>query len=72
MIHFIVGYVLSEEAVRRFVVQGLPNQNCRQDNNGAEDVEIGNEWCKVLAYTYIIFFFRQKYFVLRFLFQENV
>lgn len=35
------GYVLSEEAVRRFVVQGLPNQNCRQDNNGAEDVEIG-------------------------------
>ena len=36
------GYVLSKEAVRRFVVQALPDAKlCRQDNAGAEDVEIG-------------------------------
>lgn len=36
------GYVLSREAVRRLVVEGLPNRTrCRQDNGGAEDVEMG-------------------------------
>ncbi|XP_017856635.1 PREDICTED: glycoprotein-N-acetylgalactosamine 3-beta-galactosyltransferase 1-like [Drosophila arizonae] len=46
------GYVLSREAVRRFVVEALPNPKlCKQDNNGAEDVEIGKclENVKVLA-----------------------
>ncbi|XP_037809511.1 glycoprotein-N-acetylgalactosamine 3-beta-galactosyltransferase 1 isoform X1 [Lucilia sericata] len=36
------GYVLSKEAVRRFVEQAIPNKKlCRADNDGAEDVEIG-------------------------------
>lgn len=36
------GYVLSKEAVIRFVEQGIPDKTkCRQDNDGAEDVEIG-------------------------------
>ncbi|KRG03028.1 uncharacterized protein Dmoj_GI25533 [Drosophila mojavensis] len=46
------GYVLSREAVRRFVVEALPNPKlCKQDNTGAEDVEIGKclENVKVLA-----------------------
>lgn len=42
ILYSFAGYVLSREAVRKFVVEGLPNQECRQDNNGAEDVEIGN------------------------------
>ncbi|XP_073971317.1 glycoprotein-N-acetylgalactosamine 3-beta-galactosyltransferase 1-like isoform X2 [Rhodnius prolixus] len=36
------GYVLSKEALRRFVVEGIPDHTkCRQDNGGSEDVEIG-------------------------------
>nr|XP_029710299.1 LOW QUALITY PROTEIN: glycoprotein-N-acetylgalactosamine 3-beta-galactosyltransferase 1 [Aedes albopictus] len=35
------GYVLSKEAVRRFIEEAIPNKNCRQDNGGSEDVEIG-------------------------------
>lgn len=36
------GYVLSKEAVRRFVVDALPNKDkCKSGNSGAEDVEIG-------------------------------
>lgn len=36
------GYVLSKEALRRFVEKAIPNKNfCRQNNNGAEDAEIG-------------------------------
>ncbi|XP_055594162.1 glycoprotein-N-acetylgalactosamine 3-beta-galactosyltransferase 1-like [Uranotaenia lowii] len=45
------GYVLSKTAVKRFVEEAIPNQNCRQDHNGAEDVEMGKcmEVAKVLA-----------------------
>lgn len=36
------GYVLSKEAVIRFVEEAIPDKRmCRQDNAGAEDVEIG-------------------------------
>lgn len=39
---FFAGYVLSKEALRRFVVEGIPDHTkCRQDNGGSEDVEIG-------------------------------
>ncbi|XP_023167542.2 glycoprotein-N-acetylgalactosamine 3-beta-galactosyltransferase 1-like [Drosophila hydei] len=46
------GYVLSREAVRRFVVEALPNPKlCKKDNDGAEDVEMGKclENVKVMA-----------------------
>lgn len=36
------GYVLSKEALRRFIVQAVDDKTkCRQDAGGAEDVEIG-------------------------------
>lgn len=36
------GYVLSKEAVKRFVEKAIPDKDkCRQDHGGAEDVEIG-------------------------------
>lgn len=36
------GYVLSKEALQRFVVDGIPDKTkCKSDDNGAEDVEIG-------------------------------
>jgi len=40
------GYVLSEEALHRFVTSGLEDMagnDCREDGGGAEDVELG--WC---------------------------
>ena len=35
------GYVLSKEAVKRFVERALKSPECRQDGGGSEDVELG-------------------------------
>ncbi|XP_066260938.1 glycoprotein-N-acetylgalactosamine 3-beta-galactosyltransferase 1-like [Euwallacea similis] len=36
------GYVLSKEALRRFIQESLPDPHkCKKDNTGAEDVEMG-------------------------------
>lgn len=42
VINVCAGYVLSKEAVARFVTQAIPNPSkCKSGNSGAEDVEIG-------------------------------
>lgn len=46
------GYVLSKEALKRFVERGITeNAKCRKDNDGAEDVEMGKclELVEVIA-----------------------
>lgn len=43
------GYVLSREAVKRFVEEAIPNKSkCRQDGDGAEDVEMGMFYKQIL------------------------
>jgi len=48
------GYVLSREALKRFVEQALPDKKkCRQDHGGSEDVEMGELhflWCSSDCY----------------------
>lgn len=38
------GYVLSKEAVKKFVEEAMPNENlCRKQSDGPEDIHIGNQ-----------------------------
>lgn len=49
--------MLSKEAVRRFVEDGLPDKaKCRDDSGGAEDVEMGKltKLCCILEYIFKI------------------
>jgi len=41
VVEIFLGYLLSKESVKRFVEEAIPHKQCRQDQGGAEDVEIG-------------------------------
>jgi hypothetical protein len=46
------GYVLSREALKRFIEQAVPDKTkCRQDHGGAEDVEMGELCFHALHWT---------------------
>ena len=51
------GYVLSKESVKKFVEEGISNPTkCRQDEQGAEDVEIGMKYFNKIIFLKIINF----------------
>ncbi len=48
------GYVLSKEALRRFVDKGVRGESpCRKDEQGAEDVEMGKCMQKLEVINYL-------------------
>ena len=69
------GYVLSREAVKRFVEQAMTNKDkCREDHGGAEDVEIGKfiRLIQETEYAYKSIFIFNSIIICQLLFRTNL
>ena len=69
------GYVLSREAVKRFVEQAMTNKDkCREDHGGGEDVEIG-EYIRLIQeteHTFKSIFIFNSIIICQLLFRTNL
>lgn len=56
--------MLSREALRVFVEEGLPNKKkCKATYTGAEDAEMGTKKMKTCYYYYYLYYRHQFYFL---------